>query len=51
MNGWIERREKLRSGYEGLLKIVRLGFLELHYAPVLKCNAIIMWVKTSHACV
>ena len=43
MNGWIERREKLRSGLEGLLAIVMLGFLELQYAPVLKCNIIIMW--------
>ena len=51
MNGWIERQEKLQGGLEDLLAIVMLGFLELQYVPVLKHNVIIMWVKTSHACV
>ena len=43
LNGWIERGEKLRSWHEDLLVIVMSGFLELQYAPVLKCNVLIIW--------
>ena len=51
LNGWIERQEKLQGGLEDLLAIVMLGFRELQYVPVLKYYVIIIWVKTSHACV
>ena len=42
MNGWIERREKLRSVNGGLMEIVMSSFLELQYAPVFNCKVITM---------